>query len=345
MKAVVKTSKVRGAEFMDVDMPTTGAKDVLIKVRVVAICGTDIHIFQSSPTVMSRINLPCIFGHEMCGDVIETGDHVTNIKKGDIVAVETHIPCGTCYQCQTGAEHICNNLELFGSRTGAFAEYTTVPEICCWKLPKGTSYDLGAILEPLGVAVHSALVEDMNGINGKSVAIFGCGPIGLFAIGAVAAFGATKIFALEVIAKRLAMASKLFPDAILINPKEQDPIKTIMEATDGLGVDIAIDLSGDPGATNQALKALRCGGRVSLVGIPPGLVELDIYRDVILKGAKIIGIFGRIRWQTWWQVRNLLGTGKFDPLSVVTHRFPLADFAKAIELAASGQAGKVLLYP
>jgi threonine 3-dehydrogenase len=343
MKALVKTSEAPGVELKDVDIPTIGPKDVLIKVKATAICGSDIHVFHSSPGIMHMINLPVILGHEACGEVVEIGDYVTNIKKGDMISVEPHLFCGVCYYCQTGAQLNCKNLTLFGLQIdGAFAEYARVPENCCWKHSEGYSADLGAILEPLGVAVHGALV---GGINGKSVAVFGCGPIGLFAIGAVAALGATRTFALEVVPKRLAMAHQLAPDAILINPKERDPVKTIMEATDGLGVDVAIELSGNAEAMKQALKVLKRGGRISLVGGLLGPIELDIHKDLILKEARVLGIFGRVIWQTWWQVRDLLATGKFDPLPVITHRFPLADFAKAFELAESGEAGKILLYP
>ncbi|MBA7626727.1 L-threonine 3-dehydrogenase [subsurface metagenome] len=343
MKAVVKTSQAPGAELKDVDIPIIGPRDVLIKVKAAAICGSDIHIFHSSPGIMHMVKTPLTFGHEAAGEVVSTGDMVSSIKKGDRVAVETHFPCGHCYYCQTGAQHNCSNLVIFGVQTdGAFAEYAKVPEVVCWKLPQDYSYDLGSILEPLGVAVHGAMVED---VNGKSVAVFGCGPIGLFAIGAVTAFGATKVFALEVASKRLAMARQLFSSAILINPKEQDPIKTITEATDGLGVDVAIELSGNPAAIKQAFKVLKREGRISLIGIPPGPVELEIHKDIILKETRVHGSFGRLMWQTWWQVRNLLAMDKFDPLSVITHRFPLVDYAKALELAASGEAGKILLYP
>ncbi|HUU65069.1 MAG TPA: alcohol dehydrogenase catalytic domain-containing protein [Dehalococcoidales bacterium] len=343
MKALVKTSKAPGFEYVDVDVPTIGPKDVLIKVKGTTICGSDIHAFHSAPTTLDLMKIPVILGHETCGEVVEVGECVTNIKKGDLVSVEPHIFCGVCYYCQTGAALNCKNLAIFGIQTdGAFAEYAKAPEICCWKHPKGTPYELGAIHEPLGVAVHGVLAGE---INSKSVAVFGCGPIGLFAIGASKVFGATKVFGLEVAPKRLALARQLFPDAILINSKEQDPVKTIMEATDGLGVDVAIELSGNAEAMKQAFKALKREGRISLVGMTPGPVELEVHKDIILKEAKVLGVFGRVIWQTWWQVRAMLDTGKFDPLPVITHRFPLADFAKAFELAESGEAGKILLYP
>jgi len=343
MKALVKTSQAPGFEYVDVDMPTIGPKDVLIKVKGTTICGSDIHAFHSSPSIMDMMKLPVILGHETCGEVVEAGECATNLKKGDLVSVEPHIFCGVCYYCQTGAALNCQNMALFGlSKDGAFAEYTSVPESACWKHPEGTPFELGAIYEPLGVAVHSVMAGD---VNGKSVAVFGCGPIGLFAIGASRVFGATKVFGLEVAPKRLAMARQLFPDVTLINPKEQDPVKTIMEATGGLGVDVSIELSGSPEAMKQTFKVLKREGRVSLVGVTPGPVELEVHKDIILKEARVLGVFGRVVWQTWWQVRALLDTGKFDPLPVITHRFPLADFAQAFELAASGEAGKILLYP
>ena len=343
MKALVKTSQAPGFEYVDVDIPTVGPKDVLTKVKATAICGSDIHAYHSSPGIMSMMKLPVISGHETCGEVVEVGECVTNIKKGDLVSAEPHIFCGECYYCQTGAALNCLNMGLLGHTwDGAFAEYMKIPASACWKHPEGTSPELGAIYEPLGVAVHGVMAGD---VNGKSVAVFGCGPIGLFAIGASRVFGATKVFGLEIAPKRLAMARQLFPDVTLINPKEQDPVKTIMEATGGLGVDVSIELSGSPEAMKQTFKVLKREGRVSLVGVTPGPVELEVHKDIILKEARVLGVFGRVVWQTWWQVRALLDTGKFDPLPVITHRFPLADFAQAFELAASGEAGKILLYP
>lgn len=342
MKAVVKADKAPGAELKDVAIPAIGPGDVLIKVKAAAICGSDIHIYNSDPSMMKMVNLPLTFGHEASGDVVATGEQVGSIKQGDRVAVETHFPCGHCYYCQTGAPHNCLNLDIFGVTTdGAFAEFARVPAGVCWKIPENFSYDLGAVLEPMGVAVHGAMVED---VNGKSVAVFGCGPIGLFAIGAAAAFGATHVFALEIKPKRLAMASKLAPDAILINPGEQDAVRAILDATEGLGVDVAVELSGSPEGIKQAFKVLKHEGRVSLVGVAPP-VELDVHKDITLKEARVYGSFGRLIWQTWWQVNNLIAMNKFDPLAVVTHRFGLADYHQALELAAKREAGKILLYP
>ncbi|MBU2534766.1 MAG: alcohol dehydrogenase catalytic domain-containing protein [Chloroflexota bacterium] len=343
MKALVKATEAVGYEYKDVDMPKVGPKDVLVKIMGTAICGSDIHIYHSSPNIMKMMQLPIVTGHETCGEVIEVGECVTNIKKGDLVSPEPHIFCGECYYCQNDAALNCLNMGLLGhTLNGAFAEYMTVPAQVCWKHPPGTSYELGAIHEPLGVGMHGVMAGE---INGKSVAVFGCGPIGMFALGASRVFGATKIFGIEVAPKRIAMARQLFPDVTIINSKEQDPVKTIMDATGSLGVDVSIELSGNAEATKLCFQVLKREGRVSLVGVPPGPIEFDFHPNIILKEARVFGVFGRVVWQTWWQVRAMLDTGRFDPLPIITHRFPLADYEKAFELAQSGEAGKILLLP
>ena len=343
MKAIMKKTAAPGAELVDVDVPSIGPKDVLIEVKAAAICGTDIHIYDWTKFAQDRIKPPMIFGHEVCGDVVEVGSEVDTLKKGDRIAVETHIPCGQCFQCQTGSQHICEKMAIVGVHTdGVFAEYASIPAVCCWKLPPGTDPDLAAILEPIGVAVHGAMVDD---INGKSVAVFGCGPIGLFGIGTVAAMGATKIFAMEPNPARLAMATKFAPDAVLIDPVKQDVVKIIKDATGGRGVDVALEISGAPPATKMAFQVLRLGGRVSLTGLPSATVELDTPTDIIYKEATVYGTTGRLMWKTWWQMQTLLDSGKFDPMPAITHRLPLAEVGKGVELARTGQAGKVLLYP
>lgn len=343
MRAVAKASAARGFELIELPTPKVGPKEVLFKVKATAICGSDIHAYESSPGMLAMMKLPVVLGHETCGEVIEVGSACTHLKKGDIVSPEPHIFCGVCYYCQNGWALNCANLELFGlTVNGAFAEYAKVPEQCCWKHPPDIAGDLGGIYEPLGVATHGVMAGE---VNGKSVAVFGCGPIGLFAVGAATAFGATKTFAVEIVPKRLAMVPKVAPKAIMINPKETDPVKAIQDGTDGLGVDVAIELTGNAQALKQALKSLKREGRLSIVGVQAGPVELEVQKDIVLKEATVRGVFGREVWRTWWQVKNLLAMGRFDPQSVITHRFPLSDYAKAMDLAASGEAGKVLIYP
>jgi threonine 3-dehydrogenase len=343
MKALMKTKKAPGAELSNVEVPDPGPRDVLIKISAAAICGTDIHIYDWDPYAQARIKPPMVFGHEGCGEVIGVGSQVTTLQPGDFVAVETHIPCGMCYQCQTGAQHICQDMAIIGVHTdGLFAEYSKIPVACCWKLPKNTNPDLGAILEPIGVAVNGILKED---INNKNVAVFGCGPIGQFGLAAVAAWGANKIFAVEPIPYRLDMARRLVPRAVFLNPSEGDTVQAILEATAGKGVDVALEISGDSKAINWAFKVVGKGGRVSLIGLPPNPVELDLTSDIIYKEIRVYGSTGRLMWQTWHDTQKLLGSGQFDPLPVITHRFRLEEYDEALKLARSRQAGKILFYP
>jgi threonine 3-dehydrogenase len=342
MKALMKTEKAPGAKVMQTDVPKIGPRDLLIKVKATAICGTDIHIYNWNAYAQARIKPPMVFGHESCGEVVEVGSLVTNFKVGDLVAVETHIPDETCYMCQTGLPHICENMKIIGVHVdGTFAEYAKIPAVCAWKLPKGTDPELGAILEPMGVAVNGALKGE---INNRSVAVFGCGPIGLCGIGACHAWGASKIFAVEVSEDRLKMVKQFAPEAILVNPTKVDAVKTIMDGTEGRGVDVSLEISGNAKAAQMAFKVIRRAGRVSLIGLHGGPVELSLNEDIIYKEARVYGSTGRMMWQTWWDMKALLESGRFNPLPVITHRMKMEEFDQAIKLAESGKAGKILIY-
>jgi threonine 3-dehydrogenase len=343
MKAIIKTRPAPGAELREVEVPAIGERDLLVQVHAAAVCGTDLHIYEWTPYAQARIRPPMIFGHEFCGKVVEVGDQVTKVRPGDLVAGETHIPCEHCFQCEKGNQHICEKMQIVGVHTdGAFAEYVRLPESCAWKLSAGTSPELGAILEPLGVATHGVLVDR---VDGRSVAVFGCGPIGLFALGVAATCGAGQLFAIEINPARLAMAPLMAPGAIRLNPREADAVQAILDATGGRGVDVSIELTGNPVATRQAFQVLRKGGRLSLVGLASGPVELDLVEDIIYKEARVYGTTGRVMWDTWWQMDQLLASGRLDPTPVITHKLPLGEIDEAIRLAQSGEAGKILLLP
>jgi threonine 3-dehydrogenase len=343
MKALMKTGSEPGAELREVAVPEPGPDEVLIRVKATAICGTDIHIYSWDQYAQERIKPPMIFGHEGCGEVARIGSRVRGYAIGDLIAVETHIPCGECFQCRTGSQHICERMAIIGVHTdGVFAEYAKIPTSCCWKLPQGTNPDLGAILEPMGVAINGLLKED---INNKTVAIFGLGPIGQFGLAAAAFWGASSIFAVEPNAYRLDMARRLVPKATLLNPSERDEVKAILEATAGRGVDVSLEISGDPHGVKRAFQVVRKGGRVSLIGLPSRPIELDLTADIIYKEVRAYGSTGRLMWKTWYDTQKLLDSGAFDPTPIITHRFPLDKFDQALNLARSRQAGKILLYP
>lgn len=343
MQAIVKTAPVRGAELLDVDIPRIGPNDLLVKVQAAAICGTDNHIYDWTPWAQARIEPPMIFGHEYAGEVVGVGSAVTGWQVGDLVAAETHIPCLQCYQCRTGRQHTCEQMRIIGVHAdGAFAEYAALPVACAWKLAPGTSPELGAILEPIGVAANG-LFKDR--IDGASMAIIGCGPIGIFGAQLALAAGARQLFVTDVNAYRLDMARRIVPAATVLNPLEDDVEGIIAGATEGRGVDVAIELSGSEAGTMQAFNILAKGGRVSLVGLPSRPVTLEMTGAIIYREAVVYGSTGRLMWDTWYQVDALLKAGAFDPLPVITHRFPLSEFDRALELTMGGNAGKVILTP
>ncbi len=342
-KALMKDRPKEGAVLKEVSVPELGPKDVLVRVKAAAICGTDVHIYNWSEWAAARVKPPMIFGHEFCGEVVETGVAVTQVRPGDLVAGETHIPCGRCFQCRTGAQHICRNMAILGVHTdGAFTDYAVIPEICAWRLPPGTDPEIGAIYEPFGVAAHGVL---MHNLAGSSVAVFGCGPIGLFAVGIARAAGASQVFAMDVQDFRLKMAREMGATATL-NPTRQDVPAAILDETKGAGVDCFIELSGSPAAVKQGFAVLRNGGAASLIGLPSATIELDLTRDIIYKEARVFGSTGRGMFDTWYKVAALLGSGQVDAARVITHRFRLSEFERAFELLArGGEAGKVLLLP
>jgi threonine 3-dehydrogenase len=275
--------------------------------------------------------------------VVAVGDEVTSAREGDFVSAEMHLPCGKCYQCRTGAAHICRQVKILGvDADGAFAEYVSIPESNLWKLDPAISPEYATLLDPLGNAVHTVLSGD--GVSAKSVAVSGCGPIGLFAIAVARACGAARIFAIEVNGYRRCLAELMKADFIL-DPAKDDVSRIISDYTDGNGVDVVLEMSGHPNAIRLGFRILRPGGRVSLLGIPEQPLELNLAEDIIFKGATVLGISGRWMYQTWFQTQALLRAGKLELHPLITDRLPLKDFSQAVARLRSGEAGKVLLYP
>lgn len=343
MKALQKTRPEKGAELVDIPEPEVGPDDVLVKVKAAAICGTDVHIYNWNAWAQQRIKIPMTFGHEFCGEVIQAGEHVSHVQPGDLIAGETHIPCGQCSQCQTGNQHRCERMAIIGVHTeGVFSELASIPAVCAWKLDPETDPELGALLEPMGVATHGLLAGP---IDGRSVAIVGCGPIGIFGAQVASSLGAHPLFVLDINPYRLEMAKRIVPQAVALNPAEGKAREAVRAATHGRGVEVSVELSGSVPGTRLAFDLVALGGRVSLVGLTGEPVTLNSCDDIIYKEATVVGTTGRLMWKTWWQMDGFLASGRFDPREVITHRFALADYAEALELAGSGGAGKILLLP
>lgn len=342
MLAVVKSQSAPGADVRDVKLPAFGRTDVLVKVKVASVCGTDLHIYNWDAWAQRRIHPPLIPGHEFCGEVAAVGDEVTSVREGDFVSAEMHVNCGKCLQCRTGEAHICQHVKIIGvDSDGAFAEYVTIPESNIWKIDPAIPPEYASLFDPLGNAVHTVLSGD---IAAKTVAITGCGPIGLFAIAVARACGATQVFAIEVNEHRRNIAKKMKADFVL-DPTKDDVKTIVMDNTGGTGVDVLLEMAGHPDAIKLGFQILRLGGRVSLLGIPSRPVELNFAEDIIFKGATVLGINGRRMYQTWYQMQALLKAGKLDLHPVITDRMPMKDFSKGMDRLKSGESSKILLYP
>ncbi len=285
---------------------------------------------------------PHIMGHEFSGVVAEVGRDVRKVREGDYVSAETHIYCGHCYQCMTNRRYICRNLEILGvHRNGCFADYLVVPEQNLWINSSSIPPEIASIQEPLGNAVDTVLAED---VSGKTVAVLGCGPIGLMAIAVARVSGANKIFATEITDYRLGFAEKMGADFSL-NPLQIDVVDEVMRETGGKGVDVVLEMSGSPEALKQGLKMLTPGGRISLLGLPTKEVSIDLTNEVIFKGVRIYGVTGRKIFSTWFKVSRFLGNKLIDLKPLITHKFPFREFERGMHLLSRGEAVKVVLFP
>ncbi len=344
MLAVVKTAAAAGATVQQVDVPTIGPGDVLIKVRATSICGTDLHIYRWDAWAQSQMKTPMVFGHEFHGEIVEAGRDVRRLKVGDLVSVESHVPCRTCYQCTHDQMHICANLQIIGvHRAGCFAQYVSVPEICAWKNSPGLPAEIATLMEPLGNSVH---VVSEGRVAGRTVGVLGCGPAGLMAIATSRAMGAAAIIASDVNKHRLELAKAVGAHELL-DGADPDIVSKFVKLSGGVGLDVVLEMSGNQRAIVNGLRALKAGGTLVAFGIPSKPIEMDLANDVILKGRNILGILGRRMFKDWETMQELLDSGKLDLRPIVTHRFKLSEFEQAISTFANDgiKCGKVVLLP
>ena len=342
MKALRKMKAARGLSMETAPVPAIGPTDVLVRVKATSICGTDLHIYGWDRWSQGRIKPPVTLGHEFCGTVERVGEEVSAVKAGDFVSAEMHVNCGHCHQCRLGEAHICQNLRIIGiDQDGAFAEFVKIPASNIWKLDAAIPEHYGAILDPLGNAVHTVFAGP---IAGQTVLVTGCGPIGLMAIAVAKACGSSTVYTTETNEHRRAMAKKMGAD-VVINPATEDAVARILGETNRTGVDVLLEMSGNPAAIQQGFKSLRAGGRASLLGIPTENVPLDLVNDVIFKGATVQGIYGRRMYGTWVQMTALLKAGRLNLEPLFGERTTLDKFETAFSLLQGGLAGKILLYP
>lgn len=341
MKALFKANRGPGAVLKTVPLPEIGERDVLIKVSAAAICGTDAHIYQWDQWAASRIKPPLIFGHEFCGKIVEIGKGVMGLSLDDFVSAEGHFNCGKCLFCRTGRAHICQSVEIIGvDTTGCFAEYVRVPAENVWKMNPIIPQEIAAVQDPLGNAIHAALIDELIG---NTVLVTGCGPIGLAAVAVAKHAGAQQVIATEVNPYRQKLAAKMGAD-LVIDPSKEDVVEIVRAHTDGLGADVLLEMAGKAKAIQDGFKALKNGSWASLLGLFSDAVELDLNDGIIFKGVKIYGINGRLMYDTWYKMQNLLTSG-LDISPLITHSFSFEEFEKGFELVLSGNTGKVILYP
>lgn len=340
MRALIKPRAAAGAQLSTVEVPKPGPKDALIKVKASSVCGTDVHIYHWDEWAAGRIKPPLVFGHECSGEVVEVGSDVRNLRVGAHVSVETHVACERCYQCRNGQEHVCQSVKVVGiDRPGAFAEYIVVPARNAWVNSDDLPWEIGSIMEPFGNSVHTVNAGD--GVNGKTVLVSGCGPLGVMAIDVAKAMGATAIYATDISDYRLELAKKVSPTAVL-NAKDPEMFARLQDATKGLGFDVLLEMSGAPKAMEDGFKLLRNGGSAALLGLPSAPMKFDFSNDLVLKGLKVYGIYGREMYRTWEQAKKLVDSKAVDLTKVITHDLPIEKYADAMTAMESGQSGKVI---
>jgi len=339
MRALVKAKPERGIWLQDIEQPAIGHNDVLIKVTRTAICGTDIHIYQWDDWASSTIPVPLAIGHEFCGEIVGFGVEVNGFDVGDRVSAEGHVTCGVCRNCRAGRRHLCMNTVGIGvNRAGAFADYISVPAFNVFKLPAAISDDMASILDPLGNATHTALSFDLVG---EDVLITGAGPIGVMAVAIARYAGARHIVITDVNDYRLGLARKMGA-SIALNVTSGSLDQTMADLGMEEGFDVGMEMSGNPSAFRDMLRTMHHGGKIALLGIPPGEMSID-WHQVIFKGLELKGIYGREMFETRYKMSSMLQSGlNIEP--IITHRFPLEDYEQAFQLMESGQSGKIILH-
>ncbi|MBV9439257.1 MAG: L-threonine 3-dehydrogenase [Candidatus Eremiobacteraeota bacterium] len=341
MRALRKNGPGAGLAMEQVAVPEPGPNDVLIRVRAVGVCGTDLHIYGWDHWAQRRLKPPLTVGHEFMGEVAAVGSTVRSVRVGDRVSAEGHLACGRCMLCRTGQAHICEHVAIIGVDTdGAFADYIRMPESNVWKLDPTIPDAWAAVFDPLGNAVHTVMSA---GVSGRSVAITGVGSIGLMAIPVARAAGAANVVAIDVNPQKLALAARVGADATFV-ATQPGLVEEIVRRTGGDGVDVLLEMSGSGQAIDAGLAMVRNGGVAALLGIPSDDVEINLAERIIFKGLTVLGINGRRMFETWYQTQALVTSGRVDLTPIITHELPFEHFDEAFALMQRGEAAKIVLH-
>jgi threonine 3-dehydrogenase len=338
MKALVKKESKPGLWLQDVPEPKTGINDVLIRVDRTGICGTDLHIYKWDAWAQKTIPVPMVVGHEFVGEVVGAGSNVADFRPGDVVSAEGHVVCGRCRNCLAGRRHLCKDTQGIGvNRTGAFAEYISMPMTNVWHHQPGIDRDVASIFDPFGNAVHTALSFDLLG---EDVLITGAGPIGVMAAGIARHAGARYVVITDVNDYRLGLAKKMGADVALNVTRGKLPdVQEQLGMKEGF--DVGLEMSGNPAAFRDMIDNMAHGGKIALLGIPSEPMAID-WNKVVFNMLTIKGIYGREMYETWYKMTVMLESG-LDIRPVITHRFHYTEFEKGFQAMLSGQSGKVVL--
>jgi threonine 3-dehydrogenase len=338
MRALVKAERAEGLALRDEPVPQIGHDDILVKVAKTGICGTDLHIWKWDQWAQKTIPVPMVVGHEFAGVVVEVGSHVRTVKVGDRVSGEGHLIGMKSRMARAGHFHLDPETKGIGVNVpGAFAEYLKIPAFNAIHLPPEVDDEIGAILDPLGNAVHTALSFDLVG---EDVLITGAGPIGIMAAAVARHVGARHIVVTDVNDYRLDLCNQVV-DAVTVNVSRED-LRTVMT---GLGMqegfDIGLEMSGVPTAFDQMIDHMIMGGKIAMLGIPSGPSTVD-WNRVIFRSLTIKGVYGREMFETWYKMIAMLQSG-LEVRAVITHRMKAADYAQGFALMKQGACGKVVL--
>ena len=339
MYALAKTKPEEGLWQIEVPVPTIGHDDVLIRVNKTGICGTDIHIWNWDDWAAATVPVPMITGHEFAGEIVDMGRNVTGLALGQRCSGEGHLVETDSRQSRSGKFHLDPGTRGIGvNEQGAFAQYLRLPAFNVVPLPDDIPDEVGAILDPLGNAVHTALSFDLLG---EDVLITGAGPIGIMAAAVARHAGARNVVLTDINVERLALAEHVVPSVRTVNVTNEDLHDVIHELGLCEGFDVGLEMSGSQAALDQMVEALVMGGKIALLGIPPGQSPVDWSR-IVFKAITIKGVYGREMFETWYKMIAMLQNG-LDVSRVITHRFDVADFEKGFAEMKSGRSGKVVL--
>jgi len=340
MRGLIKHHAGPGLAMVhDRPVPEPGAREVRIRVLKAGICGTDRHIWEWDDWAASRIPPGIITGHEFVGVVDKAGSAVTGYEPGQRVSAEGHMSARKDYNSRTGNAHIASDVRIFGlDCDGCFAEYIVVPEENVWPVHPEIPDRYAAAFDPLGNAVHTVMSAD---VSAKTVVISGVGIIGLMAVTVARAAGAARIYCTDIDPRRLELAERL--GAVEAFDARDDAWVSRVRSSTHEGADVLLEMSGAPAAMDQGFRALRNGGRAALLGLPARTVDFDFNAHIIFKGCTVLGINGRRMWETWYQMEQLLLSGRLELDDIITHEFPMSDYERAFETMISGEGIKVLM--